>query len=559
MAPSASLRLYCIDSSLDLEDAVDDAIAHGVRIINASLGFITSGRGDGSGGPGTPNHAVLRAFQAGILWVNAAGNYGDRHWTGAFSPGNPNGSTPLADFGGGDTTNEITLGPGASTTIYLEWDEWPVASTDLDLYVTDPNGQLLGQSSGIQNGTQPPIESVTVTNTDQSHVALAEISIRLAAGSARPRIDLWVPSAGSLEHIDPSGSLIEPASSPNALAVGAYCGNAVQAYSSRGPTVDGRRKPDLVALDVVSTATYRPVSVPCQVGGFAGTSASSPAVAGAAALLLELNPNLSVSSLAAALRSRTRDLGPIPGPDNDSGNGALALGNPPSVAPPNPPPIVVTPTPPGPPPPILQTTGYWMLGRDGAVYGFGTAPLLGDATNVVGPLRGFGDEAVDLEPTSNGDGYWIVDTFGHVTTRGDAAPLGETDPSALAPGEQVVSISATPTSQGYWLFTSRGRVLDLRRRRLLRRPVERVAERPGARLDPDDERRGLLHGGVRRRDLRLRRRRLPRVDGRRPAERAGPVAGADADRRRLLAGGVRRRDLRLRRRRVPRVDGRRPR
>ena len=96
--------------------------------------------------------------------------------------------------------------------------------------------------------------------------------------------------------------------------------------------------------------------------------------------------------------------------------------------------------------------GYWMVGRDGAVYAFGDARSYGNAP--VGAIP-----AVDLEPTPSGNGYWIVDEAGRVFNFGDAPRLGNADATRLAVGEKVTSLSATPSGAGYWIFTTRGRVL----------------------------------------------------------------------------------------------------
>jgi sugar lactone lactonase YvrE len=98
--------------------------------------------------------------------------------------------------------------------------------------------------------------------------------------------------------------------------------------------------------------------------------------------------------------------------------------------------------------------GYWLLGSDGKVYGFGDAPNLGDASAV--PR---GAHAVHLEPTPTFEGYWILDNRGDVYTFGDALPAGNIDSVRLAPGEEVTSLSTTPSGDGYWIFTSRGRVV----------------------------------------------------------------------------------------------------
>ena len=85
------------------------------------------------------------------------------------------------------------------------------------------------------------------------------------------------------------GSLWPPADSPNMLAVGAVSAiDSILYFSGRGPSYDGRFKPDVVAL---GTNVY----VASGTDGFkrvSGTSFSAPLIAGLAALLLESNPAL---------------------------------------------------------------------------------------------------------------------------------------------------------------------------------------------------------------------------------------------------------------------------
>ncbi|HVW32480.1 MAG TPA: metallophosphoesterase [Acidimicrobiia bacterium] len=105
------------------------------------------------------------------------------------------------------------------------------------------------------------------------------------------------------------------------------------------------------------------------------------------------------------------------------------------------------------PPAPGNRSGYWMVGADGKVYGFGTAQKFGDAGLLPGTA------AVDLEPTPSGNGYWVVDDGGGVSSFGDAVFHGAPDSLALKPGEKVTSLSSTVTGQGYWMFTNQGRVL----------------------------------------------------------------------------------------------------
>jgi hypothetical protein len=165
------------------------------------------------------------------------------------------------------------------------------------------------------------VEISNCTNTVQDYT----IVVNRWDGVGTPRIDFFADGDMiALDHTTAS-SLTEPATSPEALTVGAFCAatGAVRSYSGRGPTIDGRAKPDLLAPDGVSTATYGPASGCSQ--GFLGTSAAAPHVAGAAAVLLAANPDLEPPQLEQALLDRALDKGQG-GRDDVFGSGLLRLG-----------------------------------------------------------------------------------------------------------------------------------------------------------------------------------------------------------------------------------------
>ena len=117
------------------------------------------------------------------------------------------------------------------------------------------------------------------------------------------------------------GSLPTPADSrnPGMVSVGAVdyrTPTVIEPYSSQGPTLDGRVKPDLVAADCAPTTID---------SEFCGTSQSAPFVTGAAALLLEADPTLTPTALAALLKQGAVPLG-SPVPNSVFGAGRLALG-----------------------------------------------------------------------------------------------------------------------------------------------------------------------------------------------------------------------------------------
>jgi len=355
MAPSATLHLVCVDSEIALSRALEWVLDERIPIVNHSITWLGGGRGDGVHNRtdiASPDTIAQRAYERGVLWVGAAGNYAQGHWSGSFS--DPDHDT-YANFFGSDDTNPFTIPAHSTTCASLVWDDWPRSDQDFNLFLQERDtGRLLASSEDVQLPGQLGVPTEEVCHTNGS--AGAEnvyVSIGSVPPAATGRFDLFI-TQGSLGYSVASGSVGQPAESPWVLAVGAVCwnGSGLRSYSSRGPTIDGRIKPDLVGYDSVSTTTFGP-SADCN-GGFMGTSAATPGVTGAAALVLQQRPDLRghPQGLMDALQARTRDLG-VAGNDDLFGAGALCLSScgaqPPPPAPPPPPP---------PPPPTLKIATF---------------------------------------------------------------------------------------------------------------------------------------------------------------------------------------------------------
>ncbi len=129
----------------------------------------------------------------------------------------------------------------------------------------------------------------------------------VAADAAAEKGIIVVTSAGN-EGDDEWYHVTTPADADSVFAIGSVdASGSVSGFSSRGPTFDGRIKPDFVALGervvVVDTrhATYKFVN---------GTSYAAPSFSGAAALLLQVNPSWEYGDLRAALMESARSAGP---------------------------------------------------------------------------------------------------------------------------------------------------------------------------------------------------------------------------------------------------------
>lgn len=159
-------------------------------------------------------------------------------------------------------------------------------------------------TSGCSDGTDSLSQMV---NT----LAESGIVVAAAAGNSGPGA-CTVGSPGAAAGAITVGALADPGERGTYLA----------AFSSRGPTADGRVKPDIAAPGVAI------MSASANTGDgyytLSGTSMATPHVAGAAALVLAANPSLTPAGVRQVLMDTAADWG-TPGTDREYGAGALQV------------------------------------------------------------------------------------------------------------------------------------------------------------------------------------------------------------------------------------------
>ncbi|WP_336216121.1 LamG-like jellyroll fold domain-containing protein [Nonomuraea sp. LPB2021202275-12-8] len=351
MAPEAKLYLACVTDSMSFDDAARWLKGQGVQIVNVSMGFPGTGRGSGmpdaidpdaTDPVWSPATVVAWLRGQGVVVVAAAGNEAEQHAYGAVSDANRNGWLNFP--GGGENQGFTVRESGAPITIELRWDAWPRTNTDYDVYVMDQLGvpsdnpgrlpvAVANRPQQETPGGLHPVETVTIENTEAGTAYWIYVKVKNSAPTST-RFDLTIHGRAqgvAIKH--PEGSIAEPASSPYAIAVGAItpagaaAGGDVEGYSSRGPTIDGRVKPDVIGFTGVSTFTGGPANPETRQG----TSIAAAHVTGAAALYKGVRPGLDPAELEALLLdSSTR-----PGRNNAFGSGVLNVGQIRDLAPPS--------------------------------------------------------------------------------------------------------------------------------------------------------------------------------------------------------------------------------
>jgi subtilisin family serine protease len=141
------------------------------------------------------------------------------------------------------------------------------------------------------------------------------------------RFDIHFDGA-QFAQITPESSIEAPADARGAVTVGEADWQTDRVYptSARGPTKDGRPKPEFVAPSCVTSTTYTSTDD----DEFCGTSAAAPNVAGAAALVWQAFPDSTPESVLAFLQQRAKKLTGADADPEIGGAGRVDLGPPPA-------------------------------------------------------------------------------------------------------------------------------------------------------------------------------------------------------------------------------------
>ncbi len=323
LAPEVLLYISNPRSPSALKDTVNWMISENVSVINHSRLWDFDGYGDGTSPFSiSPLNTIDTAVDADIVWVNAAGNHAQRTWfkRGPFSFSNVNiggENVRVVNFSGSDYKNAFY----SRGRLELRWDDtWGGATRDLDLILVHPDGERSAPYSvDIQSGGpgQNPYESASGWGGVNYGIL-----VQHASGSEPGWIQLLSRST-SLDYSTPeTGSIINPAESanPGMLAVGAASWdnlNSIEDFSSRGPTPDGRIKPDVVGADCGG--------IEVSPAAFCGTSQASPHVAGMAALVRQRFPNYTPAQVVSYLKDNAEQRISSPDPNNTWGHGFVVL------------------------------------------------------------------------------------------------------------------------------------------------------------------------------------------------------------------------------------------
>ena len=329
-APESEYYIGTIVGWDSLRSVVEWMAREGVQVIVMSLGVQWSGPGDGTSPfSNSPVNTVNYAAEQGILWVNAAGNETTTSWLGDFQDADRDG---WHEFQDGDECNALYMPSGLPIWGSLRWEGiWgEELDVDLDIYtykinraIGEPDGAPLVFSEGTSGSIPVPYEVTVVTAPEDSYYCFA---IRKAGGGDVGWLQFASTTGHFIERHSVNGTIISPADHPSSsmLAVGAAPvddTNTLWDFSSRGPTTDGRIKPDIVGVHGTYFAVYGESAE--------GTSFAGPQVGGLAALVRQAYPDYSSSQVARYLKSHAASRGAVP--NNDWGYGLAMLPNPDTV------------------------------------------------------------------------------------------------------------------------------------------------------------------------------------------------------------------------------------
>lgn len=239
-------------------------------------------------------------------------------------PGEPgfqanHGTRVLAMLAGSDPGTFMGVAPGVSVILSKTEDVASETPIEEDYYVAGLEW-IEQQGADVFTASLGYFDWYDFADLD-GQTAVTSIAVNAA-------FDQGLVVLASLGNAGPAPmTLGAPGDAFGALGIGAVdLTGAVAEFSSRGPTADGRIKPDVAAPGSgtvsIEFGTFD------QYDGFGGTSAAAPMAAGLVALVLEARPTLTAQALMDLMRATSSQAA---APDNDLGwgvvDGLLASGD----------------------------------------------------------------------------------------------------------------------------------------------------------------------------------------------------------------------------------------
>jgi subtilisin family serine protease len=232
-------------------------------------------------------------------------SHGTRVWSvaGGWSDGILYGPAYQANF-------ILCMTEDIASETNVEEDNWVAAMEFSDSIGTD----VISSSVGY-------LEYDDSCNCDLTYADLdGQTAISSIAASMADGLGIVVSKSAGNSGSAP-GTITAPADAFDILSVGAVSSfGSLAAFSSRGPTFDGRIKPEVCARGVSTYTAAAHSSATNIYGAGSGTSFSQPLVAGAAALVIEAHPEWTPYQVREALKmSGDR----ASNPDNNYGWGII--------------------------------------------------------------------------------------------------------------------------------------------------------------------------------------------------------------------------------------------
>ncbi|WP_413289048.1 S8 family serine peptidase [Bdellovibrio sp. HCB337] len=287
--------LYNVYGHTNFKAAVDDAIKRGIDVISYSEVWEYGGNNDGRG---FINAEVTRATQAGIIWVNAAGNFARTTYNGDIN-------TVTDDWVKlPDQNNALSIRCEQNKAgkclikAVLSWNDFkddvaPGTDKDLDLALTDDLLNIVQTSALHQSadenesrGGYSKYPREILTAELKPGVYFLRVKNRSKNFTAKDKLRITVDGESiTMPRATPAESLLNPGDNPSVITVGALDSDRSSMSAKLG-------KPDIMA----------PSSMILQTGAeFRGSSNATAIVAAGVALLKAKNPNATKAEILSAI------------------------------------------------------------------------------------------------------------------------------------------------------------------------------------------------------------------------------------------------------------------